>query len=1123
MKKIIDVILTCFIIPLLFLSVAPVGILNNYPWVTYLLLGVCILVLIVINYPFNKVIRKNIKYEVESMPITKYSLRGRGEESNYFSFLVEKKNNPQLIYVKGEFGIGKTSLVSSYIARNKRNHDLIIWQPLSDMPTTREIINSWLSIYSETIPELALSARIDAFIRQIKKNKHKNVLIVFDNVESLIKIDSTHVMKFSDEFVLLLKRLVHISDIQIKLVLTTAVDLENILPPVGSTEVIELNKLNKNVLQKIIVDRTSKELSLDDISMACGNPSAALLLAGIEGDDNKSTIIARDERNTLVPLVDKRLQMLSPDEQLLVLFLSIIRFPLTIRELQNLWRLVPPYGALNSNEVEKLRKVYVVDLLANNKILINPIVAEVMMERIVDDLVAALVGNEILSTSLIHCFPLDYARFSDKVRANTKLHIFPDACKKMQKRYSVSISQVNAETVISNLINFKFDGEYDFLFSNIVMFLLFCKKDLSNLIFPSAKLYGVDFSRTHMFNMDLSNVQLNECIFADRNGSAYATSFMGKQFILVGLASGSIELRNVDDLKRIKRIEAHYEPVRAVYYSSKYEHILSAGEDGRVVIYDKTLEIIQSFKAHLRWIWRIVEITERYVISVACDNTVGLIDLETNKLLYKIPVSSQRIWDAAILGNEVYLVTEEGIIWKKPISEILNQSTNEWKVVTVVSVPIKACCVCLNILIFGCRDGSLYEINSQGENILLSKETGCIRDLCTIPDSNKVISVGDTGSANIYEITNKFCVSEKKVQSSRTWQIDVYGSMAVTVGDDRTVHLWDVDDLSSIKISSGNGQSLRSIDVFNENYIFACADDFLRFADDEGIYPWISMTSRKRILGFVGLENKKWACSFDDGKIVFGQNQEIRFIRQEHANAIESIARNINGTLFATGGEDRVIKIFDSNGELMLSPKPLHNSRIWALSFSNDSKMLASAGGDFIIAIWRVDNGQMIANCVGHNNLILAVCWLNDRKLVSAGTDGTIRLWDAISGNPLLIKPISGVIRGLTTDGKNNIYGVGRVMGETAGWYIIKWDISTNTVKTNLFSDLGGSARAIIFKNNRLMVGGDMPFWIQVCPDSLNIISEQRIPGIYSGTKIKQENLKGDDCETLKLLGVDIL
>lgn len=62
-----------------------------------------------------------------------------------------------------------------------------------------------------------------------------------------------------------------------------------------------------------------------------------------------------------------------------------------------------------------------------------------------------------------------------------------------------------------------------------------------------------------------------------------------------------------------------------------------------------------------------------------------------------------------------------------------------------------------------------------------------------------------------------------------------------------------------------------------------------------------------------------------------------------------------------------------------------------------------------------------------------------------------------------------------------------------------------------------------LFLNNRLMLGGDMPFWIQVCPDSLNIISEQRIPGIYSGTKIKQENLKGGDCETLKLLGVDIL
>lgn len=1123
MKKILDILLTAFIIPLLFLSISPLGILNVYPWITYLLLCICIVVLVIINLPFKEKIERNVKYEIEAMPIPDHPIRGREETYNRLVTVLGRKNNSKLIYIEGELGIGKTSLVSSYVMNNKKKHDLIIWQPLSDIPVTREIINSWLNIYSESIPELALNARIDAFIRQLRDKKKKNVLIIFDNVESMLIINN-NVMVFPDDFVTLLNRMVSINEIRTKIVLTSAVDLENILHPLCATELVEVGKLKDTTLQQIIIDRTSQEVSLDSISAACGNPSAALLLAGIAGEQSMlAGVITHSEKESLTPLVDKRLEMLSADEQLLVLFLCIIRLPLSVTELQQLWCLIPPYSALNPNRIEKLRQVYVVEVLAGDRIIINPIVAEIMLGRISDDLASVLVGNTLNTASLICNLPLDYAKFSDKIRINTKLRIFPDVRKKVEGRYSISVSMINVERVINNLADVKSKGEYNFLPSNVINFFLFLGQDLSGLVFPKMELYGVDFSRAHMFNMDLLNVQLIDCIFADRNGSAYATCFMKEDSILVGLASGSVELRNVKDLQRFKRIEVHSEPVRAVYYSPQYEYILSAGEDGRLVIYNNLLEVINSFRVHSRWIWRIVPIAEKYVITVACDNTMGLIDLETATIACKISVPSQRIWDAAVINSELYLVTEEGTIWKQSITNIIQRDINNWELVTAVSAPIKACCVCSNTLVFGCRDYKLYKLDSRNESILISKENGCIRDLCTIPDSNKVISVGDTGVAYIYDISERICVGEMEVQSSRTWQIDICNSIAVTVGDDRTVHLWDVSELSSIKISSGNGQSLRSVDIHDGCYRYACADDFLRFSNGDAIYPWISMGSRKRILGFVGLENKKWACSFDNGEIIFGQENSIRDTRKEHDSAIESIARNSDGTLFATGGEDRTIKVFDSDGRIMPSPRPLHSSRIWSLGFSFDNEMLASAGGDFIVAIWRVKDGQLIANCVGHNNLVLSVCWLDNERLVSAGTDGTIRLWEAKSGNPLMIKPISGLIRGLATDRKNNIYGVGRITESTTGWYILKWDITTNTIQTKTLSISGGSARTVVFDEDKLMIGGDMPFWLQICAETFDVISKQRIPGIYSGARIKKENLDRTDFESLGLLGADIV
>lgn len=1122
MKKILDILLTAFIIPLLFLSISPLGILNIYPWITYVLLGICIIVLIIINLS-SKEKSRNGKYEIEAMPISEHPIRGREDDYNQLITVLGRKNSSKLIFVEGEFGIGKTSLVSLYVLKNKKKYDMIIWQPLSDIPITREIINSWLSIYSESIPELALNARIDAFIRQLRDRKKKDILIVFDNVESMLIINN-NIMGFPDDFVTLLNRLVSISELRIKIILTSAVNLENILHPLCATELVKVGKLKDTALQQIIIDRTSQEVSLDSISTACGNPSAALLLAGIAGEQSMlAGVIIQSEKESLTPLVDKRLEMLSIDEQLLVLFLCIIRLPLSVAELQQLWCLIPPYSALNPNRIEKLCQVYVVEVLADDRIMINPIVAEIMLDRISDDLASVLVENTFDTASLICDLPLDYAKFSDKIRINTKLRIFPDLRKKVEERYSISISAINVKRVINNLVAVKPKGDYNFLPSNVITFLLFLGQDLSGLVFPKMELYGVDFSRTHMFNMDLLNVQLIDCIFADRNGSAYAICFMKDDNILVGLASGSVELRNAKNLQRFKRIEVHSEPVRAVYYAPQYGYILSAGEDGRLVIYNNLLEVINSFKVHSRWIWRIIPITEKYVITVACDNTMGLVDLETITIVCKIPVPSQRVWDAAVLNEELYLVTEEGIIWKQLVSNILQRDINNWELVIAVPAPIKACCVCSNIFIFGCRDYKLYKLDSQNKSILISKENGCIRDLCTIPDSNRIISVGDTGVAYIYDIIEGICVGEMEVQSSRTWQIDINNSIAVTVGDDRTVHSWDVNELSSIKISSGNGQSLRSVDVHDGCYRYACADDFLRFSDGGAIYPWISMGSRKRILGFVGLENKRWACSFDNGEIVFGQEGSIRDIRKEHDSAIESIARNSEGTLFATGGEDRTIKVFDSEGRIMLSPRPLHSSRIWSLGFSFDNEMLASAGGDFIVAVWRVKDGQLIANCVGHNNLVLSVCWLDDKRLVSAGTDGTIRLWEAKSGNPLMIKPISGLIRGLATDHKNNIYGVGRTIESTTGWFILKWNITTNTIQTKVLSISGGSARTVLYDEGKLMIGGDMPFWIQICAENFDEISKQRIPGIYSGTRIRKENLDRTDFDSLSLLGADIV
>jgi WD40 repeat protein len=597
---------------------------------------------------------------------------------------------------------------------------------------------------------------------------------------------------------------------------------------------------------------------------------------------------------------------------------------------------------------------------------------------------------------------------------------------------------------------------------------------------------------------------------------------MKNEKVIVGLASGSVELRNIFDLSRVNRKQAHSEPVRAICYSEKYNKIISGGEDGRIVIYDENLNQLKTIELHNRWIWQIIELTDKYLLTVACDGNIGLVDIESLSVYGKIEVPSQRIWKAVTVSSSLFLASEDGILWKCSLDSIIGLHRPKWEVSANIQEPIKACCSYGDKILLGCRDGKLYLMNERGVR-LLAREDVCIRDICSIENSNKIITVGDSGIAHIYDVFSEKSIGEFKVQSSRTWMIDTLtNGIAVTIGDDRTIHLWDVNENVSLRRVFGNGQSLRGIDKIGDNKILACADDFLRIQIGNQIVPWGTRRIRKRIMGVISLDENKWACSFEDGIVWLGKNEKTLIEINAHKGAIESIARSKDGTLFATGGEDRVIRVFDSLGNTQKSPQTLHNSRIWSLAFSPNQSKLASAGGDFIIALWDVKTGNVAGSCTGHNNLILALSWLDNGKIASAGTDGTIRLWDVSSSTCIMMEAIPSLIRGLTTNGNGVVYGVGRNLNSDPGWVIVKWDTKSRKIDIKPIDIVGGSARSLLYDADSLYVGGDMPVLVKVDPESLEVISKTRIPGIYYGMTIDANKSVGVDIDSLALLGADI-
>ena|GEM_PF-1697726 len=81
-----------------------------------------------------------------------------------------------------------------------------------------------------------------------------------------------------------------------------------------------------------------------------------------------------------------------------------------------------------------------------------------------------------------------------------------------------------------------------------------------------------------------------------------------------------------------------------------------------------------------------------------------------------------------------------------------------------------------------------------------------------------------------------------------------------------------------------------------------------------------------------------------------------------------------------------------------------HQGSVLACGWSPDGGRLVSAGNNGTLRLWDTASGECLAILEDHQGPVLACGWSPDGdRLVSAGDDGTLRLWDAATGEPITI------------------------------------------------------------------------------------------------------------------------
>jgi uncharacterized protein with WD repeat len=126
-----------------------------------------------------------------------------------------------------------------------------------------------------------------------------------------------------------------------------------------------------------------------------------------------------------------------------------------------------------------------------------------------------------------------------------------------------------------------------------------------------------------------------------------------------------------------------------------------------------------------------------------------------------------------------------------------------------------------------------------------------------------------------------------------------------------------------------------------------------------------------------------------------------------HTDEVWSVSFSPDGSLLASGSEDKTIKLWRVADGLEVRTLTGPTNWVRSVSFSPDGRLLASGSVDNTIKLWRVADGSLVRTLTGHTGFVFSVSFSPDGSLLASGSeDKTIKLWRVADGS--LVRTLTG-------------------------------------------------------------------------------------------------------------------
>ncbi|PWN32290.1 putative platelet-activating factor acetylhydrolase ib alpha subunit [Meira miltonrushii] len=308
------------------------------------------------------------------------------------------------------------------------------------------------------------------------------------------------------------------------------------------------------------------------------------------------------------------------------------------------------------------------------------------------------------------------------------------------------------------------------------------------------------------------------------------------------------------------------------------------------------------------------------------------------------------------------------------------------------------------------------------------------------PVFSQVVSASDDAMIKVWDWETGDFEKTLKGHTKAVHDVDFdsKGNLLASCSSDMTIKVWDTnDDYKNTKTLFGHDHSVSAVK-------FMPGDDFLVSAGrDRTIRIWDLKTGfcARTLIGHS--DWVRWITPSEDGRLLAScstdqtariwdfASGETKVELRGHDHVVETIAfapitayaalrdlggiTGINSTtpgqFVATGGRDKLIKIWDAVSGQCLKTLSGHDNWVRGLCWAPNGAFLLSCSDDKTVKVWDLKAGARCSKTIeAHDHFVTGISWARAKTEVGPRPDGVVENGTSGSANKTEVKTVNAVV-----------------------------------------------------------------------------------------------------------------